>query len=336
MGSRPAQARPRWPSTRCSAPCSSAPLGREPLAILLGSAYAVTDELHQIFVSGRHGSPVDWLIDTLGVVAGVLLFARWAASRSMKAVAVDLDALGDTRPLWQRLPRRRGPPLRVDRAARPGRAPRRPRRGRRRARPLGGGRVGDWRGALERFAEDRAPVYLRPSAEANAALRALAAAQASASASSRTRPSRSPASRSRTSGAARRVELLETGAGAQRERLVGRPRRVRSSRSRDPGRPGYDQRSMQPERSHLDDRQLDAILERLDRLCDEVHALNRRLDSATSSSASSHELRQPERVAPGARLRGARLAGPAGPPPPLRLGARPPQARRRASRGSRR
>jgi DNA-binding FrmR family transcriptional regulator len=30
---------------------------------------------------------------------------------------------------------------------------------------------------------------------------------------------------------------------------------------------------------HLDDRQLDAILERLDRLCDEVHGLNRRLDS---------------------------------------------------------
>jgi hypothetical protein len=30
---------------------------------------------------------------------------------------------------------------------------------------------------------------------------------------------------------------------------------------------------------HLDDRQLDAILERLDRLCDEVHGLNRRLDA---------------------------------------------------------
>ncbi len=29
----------------------------------------------------------------------------------------------------------------------------------------------------------------------------------------------------------------------------------------------------------LDDRQLDAILERLDRLCDEVHSLNRRLDT---------------------------------------------------------
>jgi hypothetical protein len=29
----------------------------------------------------------------------------------------------------------------------------------------------------------------------------------------------------------------------------------------------------------FDDRQLDAILERLDRLCDEMHALNRRLDA---------------------------------------------------------
>jgi len=33
------------------------------------------------------------------------------------------------------------------------------------------------------------------------------------------------------------------------------------------------------EPKNLDDRQLDAILERLDRLCDEVHALNRRLDT---------------------------------------------------------
>lgn len=36
---------------------------------------------------------------------------------------------------------------------------------------------------------------------------------------------------------------------------------------------------MAPDGKHLDDRQLDAILERLDRLCDEVHALNRRLDT---------------------------------------------------------
>ena len=57
-------------------------LRREPLAILLGSAYAATDEVHQAFVSGRPGSPLDWLIDTAGVVAGVLLYSRWAASRA--------------------------------------------------------------------------------------------------------------------------------------------------------------------------------------------------------------------------------------------------------------
>jgi VanZ family protein len=50
---------------------------REPLAALIGSAYAVTDEIHQSFVGGRHGSPLDWLVDTAGVVAGTLLFARW-------------------------------------------------------------------------------------------------------------------------------------------------------------------------------------------------------------------------------------------------------------------
>jgi len=45
-------------------------------AVLLASAYAVTDEFHQTFVRGRHGSPVDWLIDTAGVVVGVALAAR--------------------------------------------------------------------------------------------------------------------------------------------------------------------------------------------------------------------------------------------------------------------
>ena len=49
----------------------------EPLAVLVGSAYAVTDEVHQAFVSGRHGSISDWLIDTAGVVVGTFLFARW-------------------------------------------------------------------------------------------------------------------------------------------------------------------------------------------------------------------------------------------------------------------
>jgi VanZ family protein len=51
---------------------------REPLAVLLGSVYAATDELHQSFVTGRQGSALDWLLDTGGVVVGVLLFARFA------------------------------------------------------------------------------------------------------------------------------------------------------------------------------------------------------------------------------------------------------------------
>ncbi len=53
-----------------------------PLALLAGSAYAVTDEVHQVFVSGRHGAPLDWLIDTIGVAAGVFLLVRAVASSS--------------------------------------------------------------------------------------------------------------------------------------------------------------------------------------------------------------------------------------------------------------
>jgi VanZ like family len=53
-----------------------------PLALLAGSAYAVTDEVHQVFVSGRHGSPLDWLIDTIGVAAGVLVLDRLVTSSS--------------------------------------------------------------------------------------------------------------------------------------------------------------------------------------------------------------------------------------------------------------
>jgi VanZ family protein len=48
----------------------------EPAAVLLASAYAVTDEVHQAFVTGRHGSPVDWLIDSAGALLGVAAAAR--------------------------------------------------------------------------------------------------------------------------------------------------------------------------------------------------------------------------------------------------------------------
>jgi VanZ family protein len=51
-------------------------LGREALALAIGIAYAVTDELHQHFVRGRHASPVDVAIDAVGVALGMLVWLR--------------------------------------------------------------------------------------------------------------------------------------------------------------------------------------------------------------------------------------------------------------------
>ena len=50
--------------------------GRAGLAVGLGAAYAITDEIHQTFVAGRAGSPVDVAIDAVGVLLGVLLWMR--------------------------------------------------------------------------------------------------------------------------------------------------------------------------------------------------------------------------------------------------------------------
>ena len=45
-----------------------------------------------------------------------------------------------------------------------------------------------------------------------------------------------------------------------------------------------------PERKELSDRQLEAILERLDRLCEEMRVLNRRLDSGDQLLRIAREL----------------------------------------------
>jgi phosphoglycolate phosphatase-like HAD superfamily hydrolase len=132
----------------------------------------------------------------------------------MRAVAIELDGvLGDTRPLWRawledaaRRFRSIAPldpaQLPVDRAKAAEELDRWAEAG-----------IGDWRGALGRFAEDRAPVYLRPSAEISAALRALAA-----SGSRLGVYTDAPESLARVAvaqlGAERRIEALETGAGA--------------------------------------------------------------------------------------------------------------------------
>jgi phosphoglycolate phosphatase-like HAD superfamily hydrolase len=139
----------------------------------------------------------------------------------MRAVAIDLDgALGDTRPLWhaflEEAARRFSSiaPLEVDALPTDRGAA-----GEALDRWAAAG-VGDWRAALGRFAEDRAPVYLRPGADASAALRALQAAGVRIGVYTD-----APEELARVAlaqlGASRRVEAVEAGAGAL-ERLLAR------------------------------------------------------------------------------------------------------------------
>jgi VanZ family protein len=53
--------------------------GRMSVAFVLATLYAVTDELHQSFVAGRHASPLDVAIDAAGVALGLALAARLRA-----------------------------------------------------------------------------------------------------------------------------------------------------------------------------------------------------------------------------------------------------------------
>ena len=46
------------------------------VALAITSAYAGTDEFHQTFVHGRHGTPVDWLIDTAGATLAMVRVNR--------------------------------------------------------------------------------------------------------------------------------------------------------------------------------------------------------------------------------------------------------------------
>ncbi len=43
------------------------------LTIILGFLYACSDEVHQSFIGGRSASPIDVIIDTLGVCFGVFV-----------------------------------------------------------------------------------------------------------------------------------------------------------------------------------------------------------------------------------------------------------------------
>jgi phosphoglycolate phosphatase-like HAD superfamily hydrolase len=137
----------------------------------------------------------------------------------MKAVAIELDAvLGNTRALWDDWLADAARRFRSIAPLEPGNLPRDRAAAAEELDAWAEHGVGDWRAALARFAEDRAPVYLRPDAEVSAALRELAA-----------RGHRlgvftdAPEALARIAvaqlGADRRIELLETGEGAL-ERLL--------------------------------------------------------------------------------------------------------------------
>jgi phosphoglycolate phosphatase-like HAD superfamily hydrolase len=120
----------------------------------------------------------------------------------MTALAIDLDAvLGDTRPLWdawlEDVSRRAHvDPERLDE------------------------QLPNWRALLTRFAEDRAPVYLRPNAQASAALRRLQAEGVRLGVFTDAPEELARIAVSQL-GAARRIDALEAGPGAL-ERLLAR------------------------------------------------------------------------------------------------------------------
>jgi phosphoglycolate phosphatase-like HAD superfamily hydrolase len=123
----------------------------------------------------------------------------------LDAVAIDLDgALGDTRPLWddwvEDVSRRARleAELPADRAA---------------AAAALDSALPNWRDLLERFAEDRAPVYLRPDARVSAALRRLQESEVRVGVFT---DAPEPLARIALAhlGAARRIDSVEAGDGA--------------------------------------------------------------------------------------------------------------------------
>jgi VanZ family protein len=56
-------------------------------AVGVSLAYAISDEVHQTFVTGRHGTPVDVLLDSLGISAAAVLAVRLSRASSGPAAA---------------------------------------------------------------------------------------------------------------------------------------------------------------------------------------------------------------------------------------------------------
>lgn len=48
--------------------------GRKGIAALIGVLYAASDEFHQLFVPGRSGQITDVMIDSVGVILGIIIY----------------------------------------------------------------------------------------------------------------------------------------------------------------------------------------------------------------------------------------------------------------------
>ena len=123
-----------------------------------------------------------------------------------RALAIDLDgALGDTRPLWSDWLAAAARVLPLDPDTLPD--------DRSGAADALDAAAGNWRVLLERFAEERAPLYLRPHPDTSAALRRLKAAGARLGVFTDAPLELAQVALSQL-GASRRVTVVEAGPGA--------------------------------------------------------------------------------------------------------------------------
>jgi VanZ family protein len=60
-------------------------------ALVIGSLVGALDELYQSIVPGRHMDLTDWVADSLGVVAGVILYHAWRGSSARRSQPIPTD-----------------------------------------------------------------------------------------------------------------------------------------------------------------------------------------------------------------------------------------------------
>ena len=129
-----------------------------------------------------------------------------------QAIAIDLDAIGDTRLLWAAWLESAHVVLEIDPETLPadrGEA----------AKTLDHAAAGNWRVLLERFTEDHAPAYLRRDAATSAALQLLAS-EGTALGVFTDAPEELARVALAQLGATRRIAAFESGAGALERLLV--------------------------------------------------------------------------------------------------------------------